>query len=71
MKTSFRIIAGLVFVMGIVFLTASLNGSENVTIENKKAAEPNVNNKAVIKGRVVDSKGKGIAGVDVHCVYLS
>lgn len=71
MKTFFKIIRGLVIVIGIILLMTFLNGSENVIIENKRVVGSNANNEAVIKGMIVDKEGKGVPGVWVICWRLS
>jgi len=71
MKTSFKIIGGLVIVIEIMFLATSLSGSKNAITENKKTVESNANNETSVKGIIIDEQGKGVPDVRVLCWCLS
>ncbi len=54
----------------VVLLTWVFNGSPCYAAESKNTATPNKKPEAVIKGRIVDPKGKGVAGVRVLCWWF-
>jgi thiol-disulfide isomerase/thioredoxin len=55
----------------ILLFVCFFNRSSDLTTEPKSTSKPNNKPEAVIKGRVVDSKGQGVAGVQVHCIYIT